>query len=100
MNRLRAGDTGRVLEFKVKAASTVGSFLREFDAGNVKQLGDVVWEASRRVHEHIDDDTELVYLDVDSTVCAVLGEKKPGAAVDYTATVGYHPYGRGALRYR
>ena len=88
-----------MLEFKVKAASTVGSFLRGCDAGNVKQLGDVVREASRRVHEHIDDNTEPVCLDV-GRFGGVLGEKKPGAAVDYTAVVGVSPYGRGALRYR
>ena len=59
VNRIRAGDTEQVLGFKVKAASTVGAFLRGFDEGNVKQLGEVSREASRRVHLHIEDETPL-----------------------------------------
>jgi hypothetical protein len=37
-NALRAGDTGRVLGFTVKAASTLGTFLRSFRWGHVRQL--------------------------------------------------------------
>ena len=88
---LRAGDTERVLEFKVKAALTVGSFLREFDAENVKQLGDVGQEASRRVHEHIDDNTEPVRLDVDSTIGAVLGKRNQAPRWITPQQLGYHP---------
>jgi hypothetical protein len=35
---LRAGGTGRVLGFRVKAASTPGTFLRSFSWGHVRQL--------------------------------------------------------------
>ena len=35
---LRAGGTGRVLGFTVKAASTLGTFLRSFRWGHVRQL--------------------------------------------------------------
>jgi len=35
---LRAGATGRVLGFAVKAASTLGTFLRSFRWGHVRQL--------------------------------------------------------------
>ena len=34
-NALRAGGTGRVLDFTLKAASTVGTFLRSFRWGHV-----------------------------------------------------------------
>ena len=37
-NALRAGGTGRVLGFTVKAASTLGTFLRSFRWGHVRQL--------------------------------------------------------------
>ena len=37
-NALRAGGTGRVLGFRVKAASTLGTFLRSFRWGHVRQL--------------------------------------------------------------
>ena len=37
-NALRAGDTDRVLGFTVKAASTLGTFLRSFRWGHVRQL--------------------------------------------------------------
>ena len=38
VNRLRAGATRRVLGFSVAAASTVGSLLRSFTWGHVRQL--------------------------------------------------------------
>ena len=38
VDALRAGGTGRVLGFTVKAASTVGTFLRSFRWGHVRQL--------------------------------------------------------------
>ncbi len=37
-NGLRAGSTGRVLGFSLKAASTLGTFLRSFRWGHVRQL--------------------------------------------------------------
>ena len=39
---LRAGSTGRVLPFEVMAPSTVGSFLRSFTWGHVRQLEKVL----------------------------------------------------------
>src|SRR5680860_691687 len=38
VNMLRAGDTGQVLGHKVMAPSTVGTFLRSFTFGHVRQL--------------------------------------------------------------
>jgi len=40
-NALRAGGTGQVLGCAVKAASTLGTFLRSFRWGNVRQLDGV-----------------------------------------------------------
>src|SRR3970282_555200 len=37
-NALRAGGTERILGFMVKAASTLGTFLRSFRSGQVRQL--------------------------------------------------------------
>ena len=39
---LRAGSTGRVLPFRVMAPSTVGTFLRSFTWGHVRQSGEGV----------------------------------------------------------
>ena len=47
-NALRAGGTGRVLGFTVKAGSTLGTFLRGFRWGHVRQLDRVSRELLRR----------------------------------------------------
>ena len=47
-DRLRAGATGRVLPFRVMAPSTLGTFLRSFTFGHVRQLDAVIAEAIRR----------------------------------------------------
>jgi hypothetical protein len=45
---LRAGATQRVLGFRVMAPSTLGTFLRSFTFGHVRQLDRVAGEALRR----------------------------------------------------
>ena len=47
-DRLRAGATQRVLPFRVMAPSTLGTFLRAFTFGHVRQLDAVIAEAIRR----------------------------------------------------
>ena len=42
VNLLRAGSTGRVLPHAVMAPSTVGTFLRSFTWGHVRQLEKVL----------------------------------------------------------
>lgn len=42
VDMLRAGASGRVLPFKVAAPSTVGTFLRSFTFGHVRQLDAVM----------------------------------------------------------
>ena len=43
-NKLRAGSTGKVLPFRVMAPSTLGTFLRSFTFGHIRQLDAVIAE--------------------------------------------------------
>ena len=45
---LRAGATRRVLGFRVMAPSTLGTFLRSFTFGHVRQLDKVIGETDRK----------------------------------------------------
>ena len=47
-DRLRAGATQQVLPFRVMAPSTLGTFLRAFTFGHVRQLDRVIGESIRR----------------------------------------------------
>jgi hypothetical protein len=89
---LRAGDTARVLGHRVMAPSTLGVFLRAFSFGHVRQLEAVVGRVLARAWElgAGPGDGRLV-IDVDSTICAVEGKHKQGAAYGYTKVLGYHP---------
>jgi len=89
---LRAGDTGRVLPFRVAAPSTLGTFLRSFTFGHVRQLDRVIAETLKRVWAlgAGPEDGRLV-VDVDSTVTEVFGYHKQGVAYGYTGQKGYHP---------
>ena len=89
---LRCGGTEKVLAFRVMAPSTVGSFLRAFSFGHVRQLEAVVGETLRRAWSlGAGPGAERLVIDVDSTVCEVEGTKKQGAAYGYTKVLGYHP---------
>jgi hypothetical protein len=91
-NRLRAGATHRVLPFRVMAPSTVGTFLRAFTFGHVRQLDAVIAETIRRAWRlGAGPGHEPVTLDLDSTICEVHGKQKHGAAYGYTKRLGYHP---------
>ena len=90
---LRSGDTARILGFKVKAPSTLGTFLRAFRWHNVRQLDAV----SRIVLKRAwgmgagPGDQPLV-IDVDSTLCETYGSHKQGARdLTYIGAKGYHP---------
>lgn len=92
MNLLRAGSTGLVLGHRVMAPSTLGTFLRAFTFGHVRQLDRVLdvalaraWEAGAGPA-----DGPLV-IDVDSFVGEVYGYDKQGAGYGYTRVYGYHP---------
>src|SRR5450756_1122865 len=90
---LRAGGTAGVLGFAVKAASTLGTFLRGFRWGHVRQL-DLV---SRRLLARAwaagaGPGAEPCTLDLDSTICETYGLAKQGAQHHgYTHVRGYHP---------
>jgi len=87
---LRAGATEAVLSHRVMAPSTLGTFLRAFTFGHVRQLEAVVGEVLRRAWSAVTLPARLV-VDVDSTICEVAGKKKAGAAYGYTKVLGLHP---------
>ncbi len=91
-DRLRAGSTQRVLPFLVMAPSTLGTFLRSFTWGHVRQLDKALGETLRRVWSSGGGpDGSPVTVDVDSTICEVSGKTKQGASYGYTGQLGYHP---------
>jgi len=91
-DRLRAGATRRVLPFRVMAPSTLGTFLRSFTFGHIRQLDAVIAEAIRRAWAlGAGPDADRVVIDLDSTICEVHGKAKQGAAYGYTRVLGYHP---------
>jgi len=92
-NALRAGRTGQVLGCTLKAASTVGTYLRSFRLGHVRQLDAVsrqllarAWAAGAGPGK------EPFTIDIDSTICTTYGLQKEGALhYGYTGERGYHP---------
>jgi hypothetical protein len=91
-NKLRAGATGEVLPFRVMAPSTLGTFLRAFSFGHVRQLDRVIAETIRRAWSlGAGPGNGPVTIDLDSTICEVHGKQKHGAAYGYTRQFGYHP---------
>ena len=95
---LRCGGTGRVLGCVVKAPSTLGTFLRSFRWGHVRQLDRVSRELLARAWDAGagPGDSPLT-IDLDSTVCETYGLGKEGARHhNYTGQRGYHPLLAGA----
>src|SRR5664280_2515810 len=90
---LRAGGTAGVLGHAIKAASTLGTFLRSFRWGHVRQLDAVsrhllarAWAAGAGPG------SEPFTIDLDSTICETYGlAKEGGSTFTYTHTRGYHP---------
>jgi Transposase DDE domain group 1 len=89
---LRSGQTGAVLGHGVSAPSTLGTFLRAFTFGHVRQLDRVLavslaraWAAGAGPGE------DRLVVDVDSFVGEVFGYDKQGAGYGYTHKRGYHP---------
>jgi Transposase DDE domain group 1 len=89
---LRAGASAQVLEHRVMAPSTLGTFLRSFTFGHVRQFERVIGEALTGAWAPGagPGDGRLV-VDIDSTIDEVHGKKKHGAAYGYTKKLGYHP---------
>jgi hypothetical protein len=89
---LRAGRTRRLLGGWLPAPSTLGTFLRAFTFGHVRQLDRLLGRALERAWKAGagPGDRRLV-IDVDSFVGEVCGRLKQGAAYGYTHLLGYHP---------
>jgi hypothetical protein len=89
---LRAGATEAVVGHRVLAPSTLGTFLRSFTFGHVRQLDRVLGEALRRAWQAgAGPGAERLVIDLDSFVTEVHGDHKQGAAYGYTKRLGYHP---------
>jgi hypothetical protein len=89
---LRAGRTGRLLGGWIAAPSTLGTFLRAFTFGHVRQLDALLarsiqraWKAGAGPGEN------RLVVDVDSFVGEVYGRLKQGASYGYTHVLGLHP---------
>ena len=90
---LRSSSTGRVLGCVVKAPSTLGTFLRSFRWGHVRQLDRVSRELLARAWQAGTGPGDAPFtIDLDSTICETYGLAKEGARHHgYTGQRGYHP---------
>jgi hypothetical protein len=89
---LRAGRTRRLLGGWLPAPSTLGTFLRAFTFGHVRQLDRVLAEALTRAwRAGTGPGAERLVIDVDSFVGQVHGYQKQGVGFGYTKKRGYHP---------
>ena len=89
---LRAGRTRRLLGGWLPAPSTLGTFLRAFTFGHVRQLDKLLAESLQRAWSAGAGPGEgRLVIDVDSFVGEVCGYLKQGAAYGYTRVFGYHP---------
>ncbi len=92
VNMLRAGASSKVLPFHVVAPSTLGTYLRSFTFGHLRQLDEVIeQELAKAWALGISPGPEPLVIDIDSTICEVSGCQKQGAAYGYTKKLGYHP---------
>jgi Transposase DDE domain group 1 len=92
MNVLRAGSTGLILGHRVMAPSTLGTFLRAFTFGHVRQLDRVLDQAlCRSWQAGVGPGDGPLVIDIDSFVGEVHGYQKQGASYGYTHKLGYHP---------
>ncbi len=91
-NVLRAAGSAAVLGHRVPAPSTLGTFVRSFTWGHIRQLDQVsalvltrAWQAGA------DPGRPRLTVDFDSTVCQTYGLKKQGAQWTYAQVRGYQP---------
>ena len=98
---LRAGGTACVLGSAVKAPSTLGTFLRSFRWGQVRQLDRVSRELLARAWQAGAGPGDAPFtIDLDSTICETYGLAKEGARHHgYTGARGYHPLLAGAAHF-
>ncbi|WP_327113643.1 IS1380 family transposase [Streptomyces sp. NBC_01341] len=77
----------------VRAPSTLGSFLRTFTWGHVRQLESATRTFTCRLATHtglVPHRDEVVFVDIDSKVKQVYGPAKQGASFGYTKQRGLH----------
>jgi hypothetical protein len=90
MDLLRHGGMGRLFE-GVRAPSTLGTFLRSFTFGHVRQLDAVAARfltGLARVSPLLRDAAQVAYVDIDDTVTATFGYAKQGAGYGYSGVKG------------
>lgn len=78
----------------IRAPSTLGTFLRGFTWGNVRQLDAVARETLTGLSRNaplLPGADSSAFLDVDSTISRVYGYAKAGAEYGYTRVRGLHP---------
>src|SRR4051794_29408330 len=89
---LRSGQTATVLGHRISAPSTLGTFLRSFTFGHVRQLDRVLAGSLQRAWTaDVGPGDGRLIVDVDSFVGEVHGRDKQGAGFGYTHKRGYHP---------
>ncbi len=90
---LRTGGTAHAIACVVKAPSTLGTFLRSFWWGHVRQLDRVSGELQARAWATGGGPGDgPLTIDLDSTICETYGPAKEGARRhNYTGQRGYHP---------
>ena len=89
---LGAGRTRRLLGGWLPAPSTLGTFLRAFTFGHVRQLDRLLADSLTRAwRAGAGPGAGRLVIDVDSFVGEVCGYRKQGAAYGYTPVFGYHP---------
>jgi hypothetical protein len=78
----------------IRGPSTLGTFLRGFTWGNVRQLDAVAGETLTGLSRNaplLPGADQYAFLDVDSTISRVYGYAKQGADYGYTRVRGLHP---------
>ena len=92
---LRAGRTRRLLGGWLPAPSTLGTFLRAFTFGHVRQLDRLLAETLTRAWRRAPARaSERLVVDVDSFIGEVHGYKKQGAGFGYTKQARVSPAAR------
>ena len=90
LDRLRHGGMGRLFG-GIRAPSTLGTFLRTFTFGHVRQLDKVAAELLVNLARHtplLHDLDRICWVDVDDTVKPTYGYAKQGAGYGYTGIKG------------
>jgi Transposase DDE domain group 1 len=89
---LRAGANEALLGHKAMAPSTLGTFLRAFTFGHVRQLDRVLGETIKRAWAAgAGPGEKRLAIDIDSFLGEAKGRLKQGASRGYTGVRGYHP---------